>query len=174
MSLMGNPDYTKATMLSYDVIKSWSDKDLILSYIIISGSFSFPDDTNYPSIPCNADETTIVYPLNGKCILTGAEYVAAKLQGCRFKIDEVFYIPFECNDKDEYINKPFASYVRERQRERRKHPKGTIENLIEKDMGNGIYGKEVEGINNKLKYDIKLKRTVRINGSDLSNPILAS
>lgn len=33
--------------------------------------------------------------MRGECILTGAEYLLAKRQGCRIDVDEVFRIPFE-------------------------------------------------------------------------------
>jgi hypothetical protein len=51
-------------------------------YVIINGTFNFPSDLKYPSIPCYIDETTTVYPLKGSCLLTGPEYNFAKLQGC--------------------------------------------------------------------------------------------
>jgi hypothetical protein len=34
------------------------------------------------------------YPLKGSAVLTGAEYLQAKNQGCKFEIEVVNYIPF--------------------------------------------------------------------------------
>ena len=34
-----------------------------------------------------------VYPLIGKCLLTGPEYLLANNKGCQFKVKSAFYIP---------------------------------------------------------------------------------
>jgi len=41
-------------------------------------------------------------------------------------------------------------------------------------MGNSIYGSTARGISNKKKFDIKTGRTLRMESSELSNPIIAS
>jgi len=69
---------------------------------------------------------------------------------------------------------PFLTVISELQSERRKHEKGTIENLLYKEMGNSLYGSVTKGINHKVKFDIKTNKTVRMEASDISNPILAS
>ena len=60
------------------------------------------------------------------------------------------------------------------QEKRRLYEKGTIGNLMEKEKGNSIYGNIVRGMSNKKKFDIKTGRTLRMEGSDLTNPIIAS
>jgi hypothetical protein len=47
-------------------------------------------------------------------------------------------------------------------------------NLLYKEMGNSIYGNVVRGIADKRKFDIKTGRNLRIDSTELSNPILAS
>jgi hypothetical protein len=69
---------------------------------------------------------------------------------------------------------PFRGVISELQSERRKHKKGTIANLLYKEMGNCLYGSVTRGMNHKMRFDIKSNKTVRMEGSDLSNPILAS
>jgi hypothetical protein len=69
---------------------------------------------------------------------------------------------------------PFKSVVFNLLTERSKYPKGTINNLLFKEKANSIYGLTVKGISNKMKYDIKMGKTVRMESSDISNPILAS
>lgn len=205
MSLMGNPDYSKAKFIAPKAIEDFSYEELIFSYIIIKGDFEFPKNTKFPSIPCFIDETTTIYPLKGLCNLTGAEYVCAKEQGCEIAIKEIFFIPFEVAKKSEageageaefeneklkdhlgveqnmeplfsekFINKPFFEVIRKLQLERAKHPKGSILNHLFKELANSLYGILVKGISNKMKYDIKMGRTIRMEGNDLSNPILAS
>lgn len=69
---------------------------------------------------------------------------------------------------------PFIKVISDLQSERRKHDKGTISNLLYKEMGNSLYGSVTKGINHKVKFDIKTNKTVRMEASDISNPILAS
>jgi hypothetical protein len=88
------------------------------------------------------------------------------------KIEEIYYIPFR---KSEYKDsKPFAGIIKSLQELRRGYPKGTISNMMYKELANGIYGSVVRGISNKRKYDIKSKGTVRMLGDDLTNPLIAS
>lgn len=96
MCMMGNPAYQYAKSLSVVQFKDLSDEELLYSYTIIKCSFTFPDNVKYPSIACQADDTTTVYPLKGyNVLITGSEYLVARNQGCRFFIEEVYTIPFE-------------------------------------------------------------------------------
>jgi hypothetical protein len=178
MALLGDPDYGKARKLSEKDLKQKSKKDLILSYTIIKGRFKFPKTVKYPSIPCFVDKDITVYPLEGECILTGSEYLLAKEQGCEIKIKDIFYIPFKKIDDgtgniiDAY--KPFYSSIEDLQHLRSQYKKGTINNLIYKQLGNSLYGLVVKGISNKMKYDTRVGATIRMDSSMLSNPIMAS
>ena len=174
MAGLGNPDYSRGMTITKKVLDSMSFIDILYSYIVIKASFKFNKKVKYPSIPCFLDETTIVYPLQGECILTGSEYLLAKKQECKLTIDEIYLIPFEKDEEDNLVNQPFKSEIKEIQSERRKHPKGTINNLMEKEKGNSIYGQVVRGMSNKKNFDIKSGLNLRMEASVLSNPILAS
>ena len=117
-----------------------------------------------------------MYPLSGEAILTGAEYVLAKSQKCQITIESIYYIPFAQEEIDgkTYKLRPFEPIINEIQSKRRLHAKGTMSNLMYKEIGNSIYGSLVRGINNKLKYDNKTGTMIRMSASNLSNPILAS
>jgi hypothetical protein len=54
------------------------------------------------------------------------------------------------------------------------HPKGSIANLMYKEIGNSIYGSIVRGMSNKKNLDIRSGETKRVTGSDLSNPLVSS
>lgn len=178
MALLGDPDYAKGSKLTIKQLDSLKKESLVLSYTVIKTSFEFPKNTKYPSIPCFVDEVTTVYPLKGEAILTGAEYLLAKEQGCKFKIFDIFSIPFKLPTKDKDLiipsYKPFLSTIKELQSSRAEHAKGSINNLIYKELGNSLYGLVVKGISNKMKFDTRLKTTVRMEAGYLSNPILAS
>lgn len=68
---------------------------------------------------------------------------------------------------------PFRGIIKDLQSKRREHKQGTISNLLYKEMGNSLYGSVTKGINHKVKFDIKTNKTVRMEGNDISNPILA-
>src|SRR5947209_11284219 len=184
MAMLGNPDYSRATVISVEDFLKLTQEEILYSYTIIKRKFDFPSATKYPSIPCYLDETTTVYPLEGECLLTGAEYLLAKTQECNIKIDEVFMVPFSSilikngskngNSFKNYIKKPYFDCIKELQSKRREYEKGTINNALYKEIGNSIYGLVVRGINNKMKFDIKSGKTIRMNSNDLSNPIIAS
>jgi hypothetical protein len=167
---IGSPDYQKAQILNkVELDQLMKDKNKIVnSFLIIKCDFVFPENIKYPSIPVFVNETTTVYPLQGKGILTGAEYLLALSQGCKITIDTIFHIPFS-----ESI-RPFDTIIKEIQSKRREYAKGTISNLMYKEIGNSIYGTLVRGINDKRTFDNKTGEMVRIPSSELSNPILAS
>lgn len=54
-----------------------------------------PSDVKYPSVSMYLNKSATVYPVSGKSILTGPEYVLAKNQGCSLDISYIFQIPFK-------------------------------------------------------------------------------
>ena len=172
LSKAGHPDYSALRRLDEQELQALSRDEILYSYLIIHAQFEFPPETKYPSIPCYVDENCTIYPLRGVCVITGAEYILALSQGCRFTYDDVFLIPFAT---DEYKDtKPFSTVIKLVLDKRREFAKGTISNLMYKEIGNSIYGSVVRGISDKRKFDIKSQGTVRMVGDDLTNPIIAS
>jgi hypothetical protein len=183
MADLGLPSYLETSLITQSEMEKWDLEKLLNNYIIIKGAFKFPLNTKFPSIPCFVDSqaTTTVYPLTGQCFLTGPEYLLCKLQGCEIKIESIINTPYKTftteigfNNKISQIIKPFQTIIAEVQSLRKEYPKGDIMNLLYKEMGNSIYGNVVRGIANKRKFDIKTGRNLRIDSTELSNPILAS
>lgn len=149
-------------------------------YLILNGSFKFPANTKYPSIPCYIDKTTTVYPLQGKALISGPEYVLAKSQKCKFTFSSAFHIPAtEIKKTVGFVDvsipvQPFYKIIKDIQIKRREYPKGHFMNALYKELGNGIYGNVVRGISNKKSFDTKSGKMFRVSGTELSNPILAS
>lgn len=104
MSMMGDPNYSLARRISASEILDMTFPELLYSYTTIEvNSFEFPETTEYPSIPCYADELTTCYPRQGKAVLTGSEYITAKNQGCEMEISGGTLIPFKIANQ---ANKP--------------------------------------------------------------------
>lgn len=104
MAMMGDPDYDLARRLSPAEIKVMSDNELLYSYTTIEvKNFKFPADVTYPSIGCFADEITTVYPLSGKGVISGSEYIVAKNKGCTMELEGGTLIPFKLKAKNEGV-----------------------------------------------------------------------
>ena len=185
MSKAGHPVYDKCRKLKEEELINLSQNEILYSYLIIKASFIFNDNVKYPSIPCYVDETCTVYPKMGTCILTGSEYLLAKSQNCKLKIHDIYHIPFsnviELNQLKDAKEKPtanvitpFGEVINQIQAKRREFPKGTISNLMYKEIGNSIYGSVVRGMSNKRRFDIKTNTTQRVEGDNLTNPLIAS
>jgi hypothetical protein len=172
MSRAGHPDYDSIRLLSEKELNLLTKDEVLYSYLIIHADFEFPSSTKYPSIPCYVDENCTVYPLKGSCVITGAEYLLAISQQCIFSFKLINLIPFSNSEHTDL--RPFSTVLKQVQEKRREYPKGTISNLMYKEIGNSIYGSVVRGISDKRKFDIKSKGTVRMVGDDLTNPIIAS
>lgn len=172
----GHPNYAAATVLTEDSLKQLTKEEILNSYTIIKCFFKFPNWVKFPSIPVYVDETTTVYPLEGQAILTGAEYLLAKSQSCQLKIEEIYRVPFLFNVVKKVKNfvYPFKEIINEIQSKRREHPKGTISNLMYKEIGNSIYGSLVRGMGDKRKFDNKTGETRRLHAHYLTNPLIAS
>jgi hypothetical protein len=174
----GHPDYANFKRLKEEELKKMPKSEILYSYLIIKASFSFNESVKYPSIPCYVDDTCTVYPLEGTCILTGAEYLLAISQECKIIIEDIFYIPFSTitvkDDPDKTAISPFGKVLKLIQAKRREFAKGTINNLMYKEIGNSIYGSIVRGMSNKRRFDIKTNSMVRVEGDDLTNPLIAS
>lgn len=85
------------------------------------------------------------------------------------KIDDSFYY-----GKDLDYETPFRDIMRDLQKKRRDHPKGSFLNQMYKQIGNSVYGQVSSGLSSKKKFDVSTKSFVRMSGGSLSNPILAS
>lgn len=200
MSILGDPDYEKAARIFNKTVEEMNDSDLLLSYIVLEVDFNFPKDVRYPSIPTRVDDDVDIYPLKGTSYITGSEYLVAKSMGCRLYVKDGVIIPFKnrkIKDEESYNYKieskdysterslvesytydlkyasPYRNVIKGLQSKRRQHKPKTFYNLLYKTIGNSIYGQVAMGFSGKTSFDIKTQNYIRINGGDLSNPILA-
>jgi len=186
MSILGHPDTDKAVRIYDKTVIGMSSNTLIFNYIILDVEFKFKKGTKYPCIPTRVDNNVDIYPLEGVSTITGVEYLVAKSMGCNLKVKEGVLIPFKksltkCSSNKsltsngiyKYVT-PFASIITELQRKRRDYPKKTFYNYLYKEIGNSIYGQVSMGISGKKSFDIRTNQHIPVEGSELSNPILAS
>ena len=69
---------------------------------------------------------------------------------------------------------PFKNIIKTVQAKRREFAKGTISNLMYKEMGNSVYGSLVRGMGDKKRFDNRTREMMRLPAHKLSNPLLAS
>jgi hypothetical protein len=178
MSMAGHPEYSALKRLTHTELGKLSRFEILYSYLIIHADFEFLPETKYPSIACFVDESCTIFPTQGSCVITGSEYLLALKQGCKFVFKTINFIPFkessESSAIDKVFVKPFENIIKLVQEKRREYPKGSISNLMYKEIGNSIYGSVVRGISNKMKLDTKTNTMQRMRGDDLSNPLIAS
>jgi hypothetical protein len=182
MAHLSLPAYPVAKHIEPDSVKELTPEQLLNGYLILNAEFKFPDHIKYPSIPCFIDKTTTVYPLQGQCILTGPEYLLARSQECDVKIKTAYFIPATTREKHlnllkmsvKVVVQPFQEIIQQLQKTRREYPKGHVMNALYKELTNSIYGNVVRGMSNKKTFDTKSGKMLRVSGTELSNPILAS
>ena len=94
MSILGDPYYDKAQLITEQVLNKMDFNELIFSYLCIEVDFKFSDETKYPCIPTRVDNDVDIYPLKGTSVITGVEYLKAKNMGCVLKVKNCVYVPF--------------------------------------------------------------------------------
>ena len=180
MSNLSLPDYRVGVVIDPVKVLGWSNSELLDGYLILNVSFKFPPETKYPSIPCYVDQNTTVYPLQGEGVISGPEFILARNQKCEFVFKSAFYIPPVVQEKRLGVVKikmqvqPFHDIIKELQSRRREYGKDHMLNALYKELANSIYGNVVRGMSNKKSFDVMTGKMIRVRGTELSNPILAS
>jgi hypothetical protein len=134
-------------------------------------SFHFPPETTrFPCLPVIAsDERGLVYPLSGEAYVTAPEIALARHMGAEITILDGVVIPWI-----EDSPRPFELVIRELSRRRAKHPPGSLQNEMFKQLGNSLYGKLGQGIKGTTSYNTRDDRRVEIGPSSITNPYLAA
>ena len=134
-------------------------------------AFQFPPETmRFPCLPVIAsDERGLVYPLSGEAYVTAPEIALARHMGAEITILDGVVIPWIENSP-----RPFEVVIRELSRRRAKHPAGSLQNEMFKQLGNSLYGKLGQGIKGTTSYNTRDDRQVEIGPSSITNTYLAA
>lgn len=135
--------------------------------------FSFPEGTRFPCLPVWS-MGNLVFPLQGESYATSFEIVLARNLGAKMELanDHSYIIPMD------FSIRPFSE-IASRVSGKRKAlkvagKKGSLEDMLVKLMGNGVYGKLAQGKRNKRVFDTRAGETVNVPPSRISNSFLAS
>ena len=81
MSLLGHPNINKAIRMTKRQVSLMTDQTLMEDYITMEVEFHFEPNVKFPCIPTRAEDYGDIYPMKGKSIITGIEYLVAKSMG---------------------------------------------------------------------------------------------
>jgi hypothetical protein len=136
--------------------------------------YEFPETELYPCLPLRTDGG-LLYCLRGTTYATGIEMELALRMGATLRFKEVRYFQSAIVDGEVYL--PFADYIGMLNRERKVSGKGSLDDMLYKELANSLYGKLAQGIRYQTKreyhgdYD-ELTRTSHLPESDVDLPTL--
>jgi hypothetical protein len=139
--------------------------------------FQFPPGTRFPSLPVDADDYGLVYPLSGESCATGPELVVALGQGATIQVIEGVVVPWQDADGP----RPFLEFTKVINLERAKYPKGAPLELLVKEAGNSLYGKTAQAVasyksapRTKRVFDTRQGAMTDLDPSSLTQPLVAA
>lgn len=132
--------------------------------------FAFPEATRFPSLPVRNRNNGLIYPLRGFSYCTAPEIEVALNLGCDIDIKHGIVIPWR--DGDDRLFEPYVLRIRELRK--RYQPKGSLDELYAKLLGNGLYGKTAQGLKKKSVFDAKAMKSVELPHSVLTNAAIAA
>ena len=161
MSVLGSPDYENS--LQTKNLEDFQPDTLGFADV----EFEFPKDTRFPCLPVRASNG-LVFPLRGRTICPSPEIYLAESMGALIRIRQGIVIPTN------FEIKPFFEVMSEIQKRRKNLPKGSLDELLIKDMGNSLYGKTAQGLGPKRVFDNKDEESKKVKPSKITNPYFAS
>jgi hypothetical protein len=106
--------------------------------------FEFPTDELYPCLPLRS-EGGLLYPLKGTTYATGIEMDLALRLGAKLRFSDVRSFPAQ-RGEDQRVVLPFAEFIGRLNQARSATAKGSLENMLYKELANSLYGKLAQGI----------------------------
>ncbi len=127
----------------------------------------FPPHVRFPGLPVRT-EGGLVFPQRGCGFLTSPEIVVALKLGATVRVSHGVVIPA----KDE--NRPFQHVFGKLIEERKRFPKGSLGELMFKEISNSIYGKIGQGLKRRMAFNTRSNDRHRMPASGLTNPYIAA
>jgi hypothetical protein len=134
---------TPAKLQEYYSDKSLAERGHIPNILGLV-EFEFPEGELYPCLP-GRFESGLGYLSKGITFCTGIEIDLAVRMGATVKLKEVKYFPFYRHEDHRPVL-PFADFLSVLAKERETYEKGTLPNMLLKEIGNSLYGKTAQGI----------------------------
>lgn len=127
------------------------------SYLPISlfhVQFEFPKGSRHACLPV-ASPIGLLYPRKGHSTCTGPEIELARKMGAKIKIIEARCFASQMHSKTKEVQLAFASFLGQLTRQRATTKKGSLENLLLKELANSFYGKTAQGLDFRTIRDLR-------------------
>lgn len=161
MSLLRTPDW-RAIYTTTD-LDAFTDT----TFGIASVEFEHPEHILYPVLPVRT-ANGLIFPRKGISYCAAPEIAVARRLGVKLKIKLGVMIPYA---DDELV---FGGFIRTCTANRKSYEKGTLEELLWKELTNSVYGKTAQGLHDRRVYDLRDRRSKRLPASKITNPYYAA
>ena len=131
--------------------------------------FAFPEGTRFPCLPVRNRDGGLVYPLTGHTHCTAPEIEVALSLGCDIEVKHGVIFPWR--DGDDRLFEPYVMRIRKL---RQQYPKGSLDELYAKLLGNSLYGKTAQGLKKKSVFESQSMKSVELPHSTLTNAAIAA
>jgi hypothetical protein len=128
-----------------------SQRRTAVDVVFVHCAFAFPDDCQYPCLPVPTKDG-LKYPLHGVTTCTGIEVALALELGALVKVWYAEWFP-PLRDKRRVTLLAFADFLSTITQKRAQEPKGSLRNLMLKEVANSFYGKLAQGIVDRNVYN---------------------
>ena len=177
MTLIGRPVWndirelrdTDELLQERDNKTKFTPADLVFAEV----EFKFNEDVRFPCLPVRT-ETGLIFPREGFASTHISEIRLAQRLGCQIFLKHGLKIGGERHGYSKGMERPFRGFTTRCIEERKKHPKGSLENLFWKELVNSTYGKTAQGLRERRIYDLRDKTTKKLEQSKITNPVYAS
>jgi hypothetical protein len=128
--------------------------------------FKAPADTRYPVFPVRT-ENGIIFPLSGKSYCATPEIALAKSLGYGIELLHAVVIPQNADCK------PFFGFIKDAIAKREAATQ-TVDKAFWKEVANSTYGKTAQGLRDKRVFGLRMRRSERVEPSEITNPFYAA
>ena len=132
--------------------------------------FRFPDGTRFPCLPVDGGNHGRIFPLEGECYCGAPEIALAHNLGAELEMLYGIIVPWK--NPEVRIFQPFVQRIRDDRAKHRARGEEFQESLI-KAIGNNIFGKTYQGLQNKTAFDSSTGLSKMIGESAVSSPYFA-
>jgi hypothetical protein len=103
--------------------------------------FRFPTGTRFPSLAVRCGDRGLLFPLEGESFCTGAELIVAHALGAELEVLYGLAVPYRPDTP-----RPFLEFTKHLSTIRSRHAKGSLIELLVKEMMNSLYGKTAQAV----------------------------
>jgi len=169
MSFLRNPDFTKITALTGDIV-SINPLDYIFGLV----DFEFPDHVMYPCLPVkDLEGRGLIFPRRGRTFASAPELYAALKMGAKLRWVQPAIQVGAYDDKFD-IQWALTDLLKARAEAKKLYGKGSVQEVKLKEMINSIYGKTAQGLAGKRNYSTRTDKVEDTPPSSITQPILAA